>query len=104
MASAVALIRFSSMLQPNRFQLFQPMTGAVSGPGWGVAAAAAGDVTVTTIGMDAVRASPRVVAAAVRARFSVPRGRIIAAPRQYEIESVEYCCTPLTTDAQARSS
>jgi hypothetical protein len=39
MASAVALMRFSSMLQPNRFQLFQPRTGAVIGPGGGVEAA-----------------------------------------------------------------
>ena len=39
-ASAVALIRFSSMLHWNLFQLFQPIGGAVSGPGGGVAAAA----------------------------------------------------------------
>src|SRR5947208_615978 len=106
MASAVALIRFSSMLQPKRFQLFQPMTGAASGPGCGVAApgaagaAVTGDVTVTRMGIDAARASPRPVTAVVRTRFSALGGRIIAAPRRYEIEYVGCCCTPSDSSAQ----
>ena len=48
MASAVGLIRFSSMLQPNRFQLFQPIGGAVIGTTGVAAVAAAGSVAAAT--------------------------------------------------------
>ncbi|GIJ57362.1 hypothetical protein Vau01_048780 [Virgisporangium aurantiacum] len=37
------------MLQPNLFQLFQPITGAEIGPGAGVADATAGAVGPTTM-------------------------------------------------------
>ncbi|WP_327011992.1 hypothetical protein OHA72_17815 [Dactylosporangium sp. NBC_01737] len=90
MASAVALMRFSSMLQPNLFQLFQPMTGAATGPGAGVAVAAAGPVPTEVMNVDTSSA----VAAAVRTRLNARGFRSIQAPRVEKIESVEYCGIP----------
>ncbi|WP_260710635.1 hypothetical protein [Dactylosporangium aurantiacum] len=77
MASAVALMRFSSMLQPNLFQLFQPMTGAATGPGLGVAVAAAGPDPTEVMRVDTSSA----VAAAVRTRLIARGLRVIPAPR-----------------------
>src|SRR5690349_22192873 len=64
-ASAVDRMRASSMLQPKRFQLFQPMGGALIGPGTGVEEAAA------VVGVAATTMAVATVAAVVRAVTSV---------------------------------
>src|SRR6266545_4448635 len=60
-ASAIPLIRFSSMLQPNLFQLFQPIGGAALGPIGVAAVAGTADGRTTAAATNVTRAS--------RARF-----------------------------------
>src|SRR5690348_18384594 len=64
MASAVERISPSSMLQPKRFQLFQPMGGAEIGPGAGVAAASA--IVGATVSVAAMAAAVVRAAASLR--------------------------------------
>src|SRR5262245_4820614 len=98
-ASAVARMRFSSMLQPNRFQLFHPIGGAVSAT-TGVIAAAGPAGIATAVAAPVSAASRQVRRRRIVRSFGGTVGEIVGSLWRNVIEHVEYCCTPRETWTQ----